>query len=431
MPVVLTSGTLWMPPSDCPAGTSINVEAWGAGAGAGSGASFGSGAAGGAYVSTSMYVVTPNDVANGVPYALGVGSIGRSNAQPSNGGATSWSNNNLNLINNATYQGGAVGTPGTLPFSWGAFNLAGSGLSLDLVSLYNDLTGMPVIAFRLHGTAAGTPTIVFGPTGEPVTPGSYTDSLYMAQGGGSQTNVTAIGYVVDAFDGGGNYLSTPISPTVSLTTAFQRFSSPVTMPASTASSNNCAYVTCAAGAVDLTVLFKGFQMEAGGTLTAWKSTPGYTLAPGGAAGIGTAGGVGSTTGYVTDFFGYAEPGGNGQAYSAAGSGGGAPGNPGGMGGSASGGNGGVGGAGQLGGPVSTTTPGNSGLPDVSGGSGGGGLVRTSGVGGSGGFPGAGAGACTGSAGTGGNGAGGQIRLTYAATLPFRPATVAFQPILAQ
>lgn len=424
------AGTFHTAP-DCPVGTSILIEAWGAGAG-GEGTTAGGAGGGGAYAS-SNYIVTPNDVSGGISYSVGSGSAGTSGSAVSAGGDTSWSTNNLNVIRNTTNVGPpVVGTPGTLPTNWSTSQNTVTTMSTQVVGFGTDNSGLPYIDFRVFGTPDATGNIqLLSDVNAPVTVTQYTVSLYLTLIAGSLTNVTVDQEVAAAtgqnFSG---FISSPVFTNVVPTSTQTRFSTTFTQPA-TAAFNwlIIQYDVTSGAAVDVTLRVAGWQLEAAASATFYKSTPGYALAAGAATHSGTTGGAGGTTaastGSVSTFAG-----GAGAAENASGSGGGgsagktgagANGTTAGVGGTADNGSGGAGGA------RATTTPGNPGTSNVEGGGGGGGLITaTSGVGGAGGVPGGGGGGAATTGSTGGAGGRGQIRLTYSgsysnAVMTFRPA----------
>src|SRR6185437_2919338 len=106
--ITATGAGTWTVPPDCPAGTTIVAETWGAGAGASGRVSttFGAAGAGGAYAKEN-YVVTANDVTNGIPYVVGAGSAGTSGANPTAGGYTIFG---TNVIGNSNMNGAVTGT---------------------------------------------------------------------------------------------------------------------------------------------------------------------------------------------------------------------------------------------------------------------------------------------------------------------------------
>ena len=421
--VTLITGSTWTVPANCPAGTQVKVEAWGGGSGGSgrsSGGNFGAGGAGGAYSETPSYFVTPNDVANGIPYTIGAGSTGGAGANPSAGGGnTSFANNNpLNLLINTTNNGAVVGSPGTNPNSGGPTNLG--GLSAAVIAFgTNPKTGNQFAQFRIFGTSTGVNPIISYST-NTITSAAYTGTFAVSYVAGSLTNISGVTMAFDSFTAGfATFLSTTINLPITLTQTLTTYSGHTTTPATTAVGNLFLSLPCAAGAIDITIQIEALQFELGSTATAWKSTAGYTLAQGGGAPSGTTGGVGSATACVMGPNGYAEAGGSGAAYNASGSGGGGAGGSAGVG--ANGTTAGVGGTadaggGGAGGAVKATTPGNAGTANALGGGGGGGLKTVAGTGGAGGAPGGGGGGAAVSAGTGGNGANGQLTLTYTPSL---------------
>lgn len=411
--ILSTAGSqTWNPPADCPPGTALNVEAWGGGSGASgrSGAAFGAGGAGGAYADTPSYFLTPNDYINGVPITIGAGSAGTSGADPIAGGNTTFANNNpLNLISNSINNGAVVGVPGTQP-SGGGISNAG-GLSTSVIAIGTTNTGYQFLDIRIFGTSAGELPLFAYTTS--ATASTQTGTFQCAIVGGSLANISSTKISFDAFTSGfATLLSTLGNQTVSLTSTLTPNSITVTAPATTAVGNlYLALQTVTSGAIDITLRMAALQFELGSSATAWKSTPGFTLAQGGGAPSGTTGGVGSSASNVTGPNGFSQSPGSGAAFNTSGSGGGAAGWSGGTGGSGT--TAGVGGSGAgTGGAVKTTSPGNPGGADARGGGGGGGLTTVAGTGGAGGAPGGGGGGAAVATGTGGSGAAGQIKITY-------------------
>jgi hypothetical protein len=443
----LTSGSLWIPPADCPVGTKVTVNAWGAGSGASgrsAGASFGAAGAGGAFANTPAYFVTPNDVANGVGYVIGAGSAGTAGSNPSAGGNTSFAANNLlNLLINSTNQNAVVGSPGTNPTNGGPTNLG--GLSASVVAFgTNPTSGYQYIQYRLYGTSSGGILPIIAYTTNAITSATYTGSFRVAYVAGSLANISGVTMAFDSFTSGfASYLSTTINLPITLTGTMTPYSGQAATPATTAVGNLYLAIPCAAGAIDITIQIEALQFELGSSVTAWKSTGGYTLAQGGGAPSATTGGVGSATLCVAGLSGYSEAGGSGAAYIAAGAGAGLSGyseaggsgaayNAAGAGGGGAGGPSGVGaagttagvggqadnGGGGLGGAVKTTSPGNPGAANANGGGGGGALTTVgAGTAGAGGLPGGGGGAAVVAGATGGAGAGGQITLSWTSVWP--------------
>lgn len=422
MPVVTLiapGSATWPVPADCPPGTAVTAETWGAGSGASGrvGSTFGAAGAGGAYAS-SLYIITPHDASNGVPYIIGAGTAGLSGANPAAGGSTSFSQN-VNLIRNSTNTGAVI--PSTFPTNWVVGG--GGGLTITIVKFGTvSASGNPYIQVRLVGTTATDARTVFNfDSAIPaVAATAYAFSFGAAVIAGTQANITGFVLGMDDFsDANANtYIGTPIFHSITLTSAMTVFQSTGTSDALTLSAVPYLEIDYALGAViDITLQLEAMQVETGSALTFFRSTPGYTFAAGGGAPSGTTGGVGATTAasFGTTLF----AGGSGAAFNANGSGGGGSGGKDGAG--VAGGITGQGGAGDnssggAGGAVKTTTPGNSGTANVEGGGGGGGLKTVAGTGGAGAAPGGGGGGAAVATGTGGTGARGQIRLTYASQL---------------
>jgi hypothetical protein len=427
---------LWYPPSDCPAGTPVQVDAWGGGAGASArtAGNYGAAGAGGAYVRTPVYFVTPDNVANGVTYVLGGGGAGSAGANPVPGGTTIWSNSYLNLHYNSANAGAVM--PSTLPTGWYTYT-GDTGLTATLIG-FGTTQGLPYIDIKVAGTVTGAAGFQIYTCGGnslplcPVTPSNnYIISTYTAIVGGSVANITNIqvqslsclnnAYVGTNNMGGNNYVSTTASLTRNTATV-------ITSPASGVNGYSLYFVVnyLTGAVINVTLRMAGIQFELGSVPTAYKVTPGSTIAPGGGAPSGTTGGAGTLTGAIYGLgntTGAAFAGGNGANYNAAGSGGGGSGGPGGAGGNGTtAGAGGTGDAGAVaGGAVKAISPGNPGSATIGlGAGGGGGLTTVSGIGGAGVQPGGGGGAAA-AGGTGGAGGGGAIQLTYASVAwPYDP-----------
>lgn len=440
----------WAIPIDCPAGTSITSECWGAGSGASgrSGSAFGAGGAGGAYAS-GTHVVTAAEITTGnIAYTIGAGSAGTNNANPSGGGGdTTFGTNNANIFQNSTYLGTVSGTPGTLPTN--AVYSGTLGLSKQIVGFGTDGgTGLPYIDIRFFGNTTATSNLaIFFDQAIPVGVLQYTVSGYVAVVAGAKTNLTSV-YVahVDAQTSAGAYVSTPLATAnvfSTISSTLTRSSATATFPATSALAALYFQVGGNTGlAVDCTFRLAGLQLEQAAAASTFASTPVITMAKGGGAPSATTGGVGgvaNSSGTTLHSVGYdlAFSGGSGAAFNANGSGGGGAGGKDGVG--AVGTTAGVGGQGDsstggAGGTVATVSPGNAGTANAEGGGGGGSLkTATSGTGGAGGAPGGGAGAAvTAGTATGGAGAAGQIRLTYTPQpFPTMPRIVQMTPFLAQ
>src|ERR1700677_3138574 len=146
----------WTIPSDCPAGTVITTEAWGAGGGASSGASDGSGAAGGAYAEDT-YTVQPADIALGyIPYVVGAGGAGTVASVPVAGGGQTVFGTYVNHLGNSSFQAAVIGTPGTLPTGYTTTLV---GVTQTIVGFGQDTsTGntLDYIDIQYDGTTTGT-----------------------------------------------------------------------------------------------------------------------------------------------------------------------------------------------------------------------------------------------------------------------------------
>lgn len=413
-----TSGPgTWTVPAPLVAGSTISVEGWGGGGGGGSrssGSAFGSGGGGGAYVQ-SDYQITPNDVANGIPYVVATGASGGSGGNGVAGNPTTFSNNNLNLLTNSVQGGAAVGV---LPTNWTS-NGTPTG---TIVNVGTDVTtGLPFVDVQWSGTTSGTHAD-FAFDGFLVSTGStaYCASAYLAIVGGSTTNISSVQIITDDWTSSDSFLAAIITTTCSLTSTLTQFSGHASTAATGLRVTTGLQINWTAGnAINITIRVAGAQIEAGTSPSAWKSTPGYLNAPGGSASNGASGGAGGTGGAGT---GTKNSGGAGAAYNVAGAGGGGSGGADGAGNAGT--TSGVGGQGDAttggaGGTVSATSPGTAGTANQEGGGGGGALTTIGGSGsvaGAGGAPGGGGGGQVffngSSNGTGGAGAIGQIRITY-------------------
>lgn len=413
-------------PKSIQAGQNIVIETWGGGSGgsgriAGPPNAFGAAGAGGAYAS-SNYIVTPSDIANGIFFTVGAGSSGTSGVNSLSGGLTQWSNNNVNLIPTSITNGAVIGAPGTFPSGW--FASIGATANSSIVN-HGFITNVgSFLDFRVSGnTGATTQLQIFAQSSSgAITVGSnYTASFYAAQIAGSQSNLTSVQLNCDAYTAVGAYISTPISPTITLTGGLTRFSGTAAAPATTGLMEVKINLQCTVNTlVDITVRLAAVQLEQAAAATPWRSTPGFTLAAGGQPTANITGALGgqatASNGTIATFNG-----GGGAAFNAAGSGGG------GSAGKAGAGNAGtiagVGGQGDnttggTGGAVKATSPGNPGTNNNEGGGGGGGLKTVAGTGGLAGAPGGGGGGAAVAAGTGGAGANGQIRITYTPAIPW-------------
>lgn len=402
--VVLTTtgaGT-WQPPAECVAGTRVNVETWGGGSGgSGTGSTQGGGGAGAPYASRT-YTITPNDVASGVALTIGIGGAGNTGVG-SVGGDTSFSTNNLNLVRNSVNQAAAVGVPGTLPTNWSTNFGAITGLSTEVVAFGTDpSTGLPYLDLRTSGIPSASGTLsYFADSSMTAGVATYVASGYFAVlATGTQLTNVATPFI--------QYLSLPSFSNpgfanFTLTNTVTRQSCSGANPAGSTGATICiGFAVTISQAIDITVRMSGWQFELAGSPTFFKSTPGYTLAKGGAAPITTSGGVGTATGCIGDV---TSAGGSGRNYNAAGSGGGGAGGKDGAGATATTSTGGTGDNGS-GGAANTA--------NVEGGGGGTASTANGGTGTAGGAPGGGGGGSDGASGTrtGGAGGRGQIRLTF-------------------
>jgi hypothetical protein len=419
-------------------GTQITVETWGGGSGgSGTGATAGGGGAGGAYAQ-SIYTITPNDIASGIPYTVGAAGTGNTGVGGV-GGDSIWASN-TNLIWNSINYGASI-SGNTLPYDWWTFGLNGLTTTVVASGIVSSGVGagLPYVDVNFSGTSTDVQFDLFVNAGivgplPNLASTNYCFSIYVAFIGGSLTNV-GTGSLLNNGANSNFYGSDQFTLTSTLTRQFFTYTSASN---DTAATLYFTGVVTTGAAVNVTIRFAGAQFELGTTPTTYKASPGYTIAKGGAAPIGTAGGVGTalnSIGVVTPTSngsgGLVQTtfaGGNGAAFNGAGSGGGGAGGNAGAG--KNGTTAGVGGQGDgtiggAGGAVKATTPGNPGTANVEGGGGGGGLKTVAGIGGVGGLPGGGGGGSDFTSGTrtGGAGAAGQIRLSYASSTAQGNATL--------
>lgn len=413
MPQVLITSSgagTWTVPADCPAGTSVYVETWGGGSGGAKrfSTNYGGGGGGGAYAATA-YIITPDNVTNGVPYSVGAGSSGATSlGNASAGGDTSFSNHNVNLVENSVMNGARVGV---LPTGW--TTSGGSGLSISVVETGVE-NGFRYVDIRINGTASSTSlSIDWVATITATASTAYVSTVYTKLAGGSTSGLTFY-TVLDSLLNG-SYLSTIQSPTFTPDSTLTRRTANGNSAGTANGLNAYVEIQYSNGAViDATLRLAAPQIEQAGAATAFKSTPGYTLAKGASGQSGASGAVGGATSTSVGTVKFA--GGTGASRSQGGGGGGA-GGPHGAGASttsATGGNG-DNGAGGSGGSSA-----GAGGANPHGGGGGGGKSTTGGTAGAGGAPGAGGGGGTNSTtpANGGNAGHGQIRLTYGFYPPF-------------
>lgn len=395
--IITTAGSgTWTVPVDCRAGTALTVEEWGGGQ---AGATSGAGGKGGLW-GTQTYIVTPNDVTNGIPYIVGAAGT----VSGGNGGDTSWSQNNKNLIRNTVQNGAVAGSPGTMPTNWST-SQGSDNLTFTIVGFGTDISsGLQYIDIKIAGTSAATTNVqIFFDQAAPAAASTqYTYSGYVAMIAGSTSGISGgnLGLNCDTYNSS-TYVATPWTINFTPTGTLTRQSSTVTTSSTTITVFHAylAFTPLTSPAINITLRIAGIQMEQAASASAWKSTPGYGIAPGGNSST-------TATGLLTS-----HAGGSGGATNG---GGGGAGGPAGVGssGTTSGGAGGAGdgGSGGSGGSAS----GGAGGANVNGGGGGGG--KTSTPGGAGGAPGGGGG---GSPSPAGGGAAGQLRISY--------APIAYQP----
>lgn len=203
-----------------------------------------------------------------------------------------------NGIRNNTMQGGAAGSPGTLPTNWSVGG--GAGLTRTIVGI-GTAGGMDYVDIRFAGTASGTfttllmeaPLIVAAANGQ-----TWTGSAYIAIVGGSATNVSSLTLVTNVLDGVGAVL-TQQTQTLTLSAALLRHT--VTGAVSSATA---AYVRPLVGinyavgmAVDITLRIALPQLEQGASASSIVRTTGSaatraaeTLTISGLSGYGLANG---------------------------------------------------------------------------------------------------------------------------------------------
>lgn len=409
----------WVVPAGLNAGTFIVVEGWGGGGGGGSrssGSAFGSGGGGGGYI-LSSYMLTPNDVANGIAYVVGATVAGGAGGDGVNGNNTTFSTNVVNLLPNSIMNGCVP--PSTQPTGW---SIDTPSPTLTMSNLGPGFAaGMSSLDCNWTGTTGGTNFACSFSSFITASPSSaYTASGYFALVGGSTTNITSIVLSVTNWTGAHVFISTMASTTVTLTGNLVRWTVSGTSASNTGALTVGLVCNCSTSvAVNITIRVAGVQLEKAAAATFYKSTPGYLLVGGGSRSNGASGGAGGTGSVGT---GTAHAGGAGAAFNAAGSGGGGAGGKDAIGGVGT--TAGVGGQGDpavggAGGAVSTTSPGNPGTANVEGGGGGGGLTTVGGTGtaaGAGAVPGGGGGGQvfwnSVSNSSGGTGANGQLRITY-------------------
>jgi hypothetical protein len=429
--ITTTGAGNWPIPGDCPAGTVIAGEMWGAGAGASGrvGSTFGSAGAGGAYAADN-YTVTPADIALGtIPYNIGAGSAGTSGADPAGGGDSTFGTI-VNLLGNSSFVGGTTGAGGSAGtgYTWTT-----NGLTATVIGFGVDTSTGPSLDYvdvQFSGTTTSTTVGINTPAYASPPASIQTGSIYVALIGGTLPGtITGINFSIDTSTWTAFFANTGgfFSGTTTLTATLHQYTtSTTTVNTAGCTSSNMQWTlnVATATAYNFSLRFAGIQHQIGGSALAYQKTPGsYIQALGGsppnalvggpgarAAGVGSVTGIGRTHYFI---------GGNGAAYNAAGSGGGGSGGKDGVG--VAGSIAGVGGQGDastggLGGAVKTTTPGNAGTANVEGGGGGGALTTVAGTGGAGAAPGGGAGSAVIATGTGGTGARGQGRLTYIANI---------------
>lgn len=186
-------------------------------------------------------------------------------------------------IRNATGGGLVAGTPGTLPTNWVQQSNA-AGVTRTVIGSGTLANGHPYVDLQYSGTATASDSVLFfePSTGIATTNATtWTSSLHLALIGGTLTNVTVKQGVRFRAAAGANIgtqiYETTIVPTATLT-RYER--------AATGSDATIAFVvpalniSCATGAVDLTVRVSIPQMEQGAFATSPLVSTSATLTRG-------------------------------------------------------------------------------------------------------------------------------------------------------
>ncbi len=413
----------WTVPPDCPPGTSLKVEGWGAGSGgSGSSTSFRSGGAGGAYAVQPSYVVTSADVTSGITYTIQAGSAGTAAANSLVGPDTTFGVANPNIVRNSSTSGavvGTIGSGGAMPTNWSI--VQGADALTVAVTAFGESdpdNGLPYVDLHISGNPAAVTVvqIFFDATGSTcVASTTYNYSAYckILAGGTGLTHISLSRLYADVSSNFGVINST-ITPTTTATRFTASASSGVSGTAYKPTFTFTPAGTGAGNAIDLFIRVGAPQVELGSSATAFQETPAtrYVQAKGGGATSGTTGGVGGAAASCIPSTG-AFSGGNGATRTQGGGGGGAAGKDG-AGATSSTGTGATG---------DNTHGGAANTSNVEGGGGG----TAGNPANAGGDPGGGGGANT-STGSGLAGGRGQIRVTYT---PFNYRLFQLQPILAQ
>lgn len=180
-----------------------------------------------------------------------------------------------NGIRNNTMQGGATGSPGTLPTNW---SVGGSvGLTRTVVAV-GTTGGLDYVDIRFAGTTGGTfttllmeaPSIIAAANGQ-----TWTGSAYIAIVGGNAANLSSLTLVTNILDGGGAVLAQQ-TQTLALSATLSRYS--VT---GTIANASAAYVRPLVGlnyasgvAVDITLRIALPQIEQGASASSVIHTAG-------------------------------------------------------------------------------------------------------------------------------------------------------------
>lgn len=426
-----TSGSpqTWTPPPDCPPGTVIDIECWGAASGGSGGTgSQGAGGAGGNWAHT-FYPITSTDCTSGIAYTMQAGTAGTVAANSTVGPDTVFGVAPKNILPNTTNYGAVVG--GALPDGWNLQATGGLAITVDALGV-DAGTGFNYIDIKFLGTTTGTffqvglgnnsPGNAF-----PSAIAQYIWSGYLMLVAGGFTNVTDIAFQTNPSKVDGTFISTInayFHSPPGITGSVVRYSgSAFTTPALTAQNDIFLLFTCSSGvAINFTLRMLGLQLEQAAAITTFLPTPtSYVLAKGGGATSGTTGGVSphAANSFGTKVF----KGGNGATRAQGGGGGGSAGKAGAGANSST----------ATGGTADAGSGGTANTSNVEGGGGGTGVATNGGTANAGGAPGGGGGGETGASGTNTGGAGGrgQIRITYTPSIWPLSVGPQLQPILAQ
>jgi len=179
-----------------------------------------------------------------------------------------------NSIRNNTMQGAVAGTPGTAPTNW-TITTTNAELVSSVIGTGTE-SGITYIDIRINGTMTAsrdldigieTANFIAALTGQ-----AWTESIYLRQVGGSQTNISAIYLQANTYTAAVAYVNSPWFAAQTVTTAAlatQRFSASGTLSGAT-----IAFIqplikvrTAASGAVDFTLRIGLPQLELGAFAT--------------------------------------------------------------------------------------------------------------------------------------------------------------------